>query len=1283
MPNFATSKQISAATSAFAIFIACLVLVGWGLDIAILKSVFPGAATMKANTAVCFILAGLSLWLTGRGGGDGAMGGRGDSPQIVPRPEKKTLRRYRVLVAQTCAIASSTIAILTLSQYLFGWNLGIDELLFRDSPLSPATSHPGRMGINTAINFSLVGGALLLLHKGESESGQKDNLILLAQGLSLGAILIAVQAIVGYAYKVEVFYKFSTYTTSMALHTSVAFVALGVGVLFARPERGLIKIITSDLNGGIVARRMIPSAIALPLILCWIILQGQQANYYDPAFGMSLLAVLMCAIYIALIWRNAAFLNQLDGKRFRAEVAVRESEARYSILAENVPEILFTNLPDGWNDYTSPRFYEYTGMPPGSAEGFGWMGALHPDDAEPSRLQWMESLQTGQIFEIEYRFRRADGVYRWFKGRCIPLRDEGGKIKKWFGVCTDIDDQKRTSEQLRQSQERLQRMVETAQIGIAFASSTGEVFEANNALLELLGYTREEMFSPGLNWHTLTPPEYGEINFQAIAELAQTGEFNSVEKELFRKDGSRLPVLVSGTRIDGEPDEHVAFIVDLSDRKRSEAALQESEAKFRRIFESNIVGIYFGNFSGEISEANDAFLEMFGYTRNDLQAGILRWDSMTPPEYQALDREKIQELQTAGICTPFEKEYMRKDGRRIPIILAIALMPERENDGYSVCFVLDISQQKQIQAELQQSETRLKIALEATKTVCWERDLTSNSLIFTTKAKDPAKLQVISYSEELTWIHPDDREKVHQANESAIANKGYFEVEHRLRETPDRDWRWVLAKGKVLADETGKPTRIIGVSVDITERKKAEFSIKRSEERLQLFVESDLIGLSAGDEHGNLREANDAYLKIIGYTREDFCAGKVRWNELTPPEYLPLDFAAIAEARAKGTSSYYEKEYIRKDGTRVPVLMGCAAFGESGEELMAFTLEISDRKIAEAALRQSEERLRLALEAGEMGAWEWNIQTNAVHWNAIQYQLCGISPDRRNLSADTFMDLIHAEDLASVKRALNQALEEGTDYQAQFRIIRGDGKICWLVGKGSVIRDRNGKPLQMIGVNFDITSNKQIESQLRQLNETLEERVKQRTTQLEATNKELESFSYSVSHDLRAPLRHITGFVDLLRKRLEKTALDDTSRHYIEVIVEATKQAGKLIDDLLAFSRMGRAEMRYSTVDMNLLLREVQHDLESETKNREINWRIEPLPQVKGDSSMLRLVIRNLLENALKYSRTRPIAEITVASTSSDAEVVFFVRDNGVGFDMRYVHKLCRRFSTPAQRPHV
>lgn len=206
---------------------------------------------------------------------------------------------------------------------------------------------------------------------------------------------------------------------------------------------------------------------------------------------------------------------------------------------------------------------------------------------------------------------------------------------------------------------------------------------------------------------------------------------------------------------------------------------------------------------------------------------------------------------------------------------------------------------------------------------------------------------------------------------------------------------------------------------------------------------------------------------------------------------------------------------------------------------------------------------------------------------------------------------------------------------------------------------------------FDvINERKRAEAEIVKLNAELEQRVSERTLQLESANKELEAFSYSVSHDLRAPLRHVQGYVDMLAREAEGR-LSDTGRHYMRTIADASREMGVLIDDLLAFSRMGRAEMRETSVNLDALVRETLRDLETVTRERNIVWKMPPLPAVQADPAMLKLVLANLLGNAVKFTRPREPALIEIGSGGMEGErVVIFVRDNGVGFDPQYAHKL-------------
>ena len=268
---------------------------------------------------------------------------------------------------------------------------------------------------------------------------------------------------------------------------------------------------------------------------------------------------------------------------------------------------------------------------------------------------------------------------------------------------------------------------------------------------------------------------------------------------------------------------------------------------------------------------------------------------------------------------------------------------------------------------------------------------------------------------------------------------------------------------------------------------------------------------------------------------------------------------------------------------------------------------------------------------------------------------------REELMAKPFIEFIHPDDVCASQVEVDKLASGRETVNFENRYLCKDGSWRWIAWNA-----RAALPQRLIyATGRDITERKRAQAQITQLNADLQNRA----TQLEAANKELEAFSYSVSHDLRAPLRHIDGFVKLLNKQ-DSAKLDERGRRYLDIIADSARQMGMLIDDLLVFSRMNRAELRQAKVSSDSLVHEAIGGLQTEINGRQIDWKIAPLPDVEADPAMLRQVWVNLIANAVKYSRPRNPAEIEIGSQSDNGDLVFFVRDNGVGFDMQYAHKL-------------
>ena len=322
------------------------------------------------------------------------------------------------------------------------------------------------------------------------------------------------------------------------------------------------------------------------------------------------------------------------------------------------------------------------------------------------------------------------------------------------------------------------------------------------------------------------------------------------------------------------------------------------------------------------------------------------------------------------------------------------------------------------------------------------------------------------------------------------------------------------------------------------------------------------------------------------------------------------------------------------------------------------------------ALKQSEERFEMISRATDDAIWDWDLVTDRLWWGANFYTTFQYTPQETEGKIASWKRRIHPEDASRVLDSIHECIGGGQEkWSSEYRFIRKDGEYRTVLDRGFIQHNGEGKAVRMVGAMADVTARRRVEAEGLLLSAQLEQRVALRTREIGAAKEALEAFSYSVSHDLRAPLRHITGFLQLLaRNNLQR--LDEEGKRYLSIVLGAAGKMAELIEALLSFSRLGQSVVRVGAVHTGALVNEVVQSFESEVEGRTIRWNVHALPDVQADETLLRQVFANIIGNALKYTRLKEVAEIEIGVEEKPQETVFFVKDNGVGFDMKYAGKL-------------
>lgn len=473
------------------------------------------------------------------------------------------------------------------------------------------------------------------------------------------------------------------------------------------------------------------------------------------------------------------------------------------------------------------------------------------------------------------------------------------------------------------------------------------------------------------------------------------------------------------------------------------------------------------------------------------------------------------------------------------------------------------------------------------------------------------------------------------------------------------------SKGFEVAGEVAEVHTAIS---DISERKWAEAVLLESEVRYRSIFEGSTDGIIAFDlTTEKFIFANKRMLELLGYTGEEILMLGVK--DIHLPKDLPYvlkEFNKMATGKKTHTSSI---PVLRRDGSMIYCDIGSSFLGKT--VLIGFFRDITERKLIEEALRQNREDLSRAQEVGNIGSWRLDVRLNVLTWSDENYRIFGI-PKGTPLTYETFLAAVHPEDRTYVDTQWKAGLR-GEPYDIEHRLVV-EGLVKWVREQAYLECDKDGSLLGGFGITQDITKRKQAEEALRKAHYELE----RRSSELEIVNKELETFSYTISHDLKAPLRSIQGFAGAITEDYGDS-LDEAGRDYLLRINSAGVRMTQLIEAMMEISRLTSRELMEKTVNMSSIAEKIASELKQNGPARKVEFLIAKEVNAHGDSALTEIVLRNLLDNALKFTSKHASAKIEFGVMRMDGKNVYFVRDDGEGFGMEFAGKLFQ----PFQRFHA